>query len=213
LGHKNDREEDAMGGKVLVIVAATAALATGAAFAQAAAVPPTPAIEKMPAKGKLTVTSPAFKAEGDIPLENTQYRGNRFPGLAWTKGPAGTQSYVVILQDVDRPTPTGPLLHWSMYKVPATVRSLPPGMVDPPAGAAYGPNYKGAGQAYLGPHTPPGPKHHYHLQVFALDTTLPDPGKSYDTMTAAMSGHILASGELVGLGHADPDAKPAPAAK
>jgi len=49
----------------------------------------------------LRVTTPAFKAGGDIPFENTQYRGNVFPGLSWTAGPAGTKSYVVIMQDGD----------------------------------------------------------------------------------------------------------------
>jgi hypothetical protein len=37
--------------------------------------------------GKLTVTSPAFSDGGEIPYENTQYRGNIFPGLTWTAGP------------------------------------------------------------------------------------------------------------------------------
>ena len=39
----------------------------------------------------LTVTTPAFADGGDMPFENTQYRGNNFPGLAWTAGPAGHQ--------------------------------------------------------------------------------------------------------------------------
>ena len=31
----------------------------------------------------------------------------------------------------------------------------------------------------MGPRPPPGPKHHYHLQVFALDTVL-NPGSGHD---------------------------------
>ena len=56
--------------------------------------PPPPAIQvgaaqlavvNFPAKSgaTLTVTTPAFSSGGDIPFENTQYRGNVFPGLAW----------------------------------------------------------------------------------------------------------------------------------
>jgi phosphatidylethanolamine-binding protein (PEBP) family uncharacterized protein len=61
----------------------------------------------------------------------------------------------------------------------------------------------------MGPRTPPGPKHHYHFQVFALDQTIPaDPALSYDALAAAMTGHVLASGELIGLGQADPNAPP-----
>jgi len=48
----------------------------------------------LPAKGdaKLTVSTPAWRAGGDIPFENTQYKGNVFPGLEWSAGPAGTHS-------------------------------------------------------------------------------------------------------------------------
>ena len=40
----------------------------------------------MPAKGKLTVTTPAFKSGEQIPFENTQYRTNTFPGLQMDQG-------------------------------------------------------------------------------------------------------------------------------
>ena len=57
----------------------------------------------------------------------------------------------------------------------------------------------------MGPRTPAGPKHRYHLQVFALDTTLPDDARAtYVALIAAMKGHVLASGEVVGLGQVAP---------
>jgi len=170
------------------------------------------ALTAVPAKGgaKLTVTSPAFKHMGDIPLENTQYRSNVFPGLEWTAGPAGTKSYVVIMQDTDFLIRNAPVLHWTMMNIAGT--KLDAGMTAAPAGAANGPNMRGANQAYMGPRTPPGPKHRYHVQVFALDTTLPaDAGATYESLIAAMKDHVLASGELIGLGQADPNAPPAPA--
>ena len=63
----------------------------------------------------------------------------------------------------------GPLLHWSMYDIPGGLTKLAAGMTAPPPGASFGPNVRGPNNAYMGPHTPPGPKHHYHFQVFALD--------------------------------------------
>jgi Raf kinase inhibitor-like YbhB/YbcL family protein len=53
---------------------------------------------------------------------------------------------------------------------------------------------------YYGPRPPVGdPPHHYHFQVFALDSTLEvQPGADRDTLLAAMKGHVLAKGELVG---------------
>jgi para-nitrobenzyl esterase len=169
------------------------------------------ALATVPAKGgaQLTVESPAFRGGGDIPFENTQYRGNIFPGLSWTRGPQATRSYVIIMQDPDAIRDAMPILHWTMFNIPANVTQLEAGMQAPPAGASYGPNIRGPAQAYLGPHTPPGPKHHYHLQLFALDSTLAaDAGGSYESLSGAMKGHVLASGELVGLAHADPSAPP-----
>ena len=51
-----------------------------------------------------------------------------------------------------------------------------------------------------GPRPPVGdPPHHYHFQVFALDTMLDvPPGAERDRLLAAMSGHVLAAGEVVG---------------
>jgi len=165
------------------------------------------ALTNFPAKSdaKLTVTSPAFTPGGDIPFENTQYKGNVFPGLAWTAGPAETKSYVVIMQDTDAMVRGAPILHWTMLNIPATVKQLDAAMTAPPAGAQYGPNFRGANQAYMGPRTPPGPKHRYHFQVFALDTELPqDAGANYAALTAAMKDQVLASGEVIGLGRAAP---------
>ncbi|HEY1751157.1 MAG TPA: YbhB/YbcL family Raf kinase inhibitor-like protein [Caulobacteraceae bacterium] len=198
------------------LAAAALLAAPVAALAQTAAPQPAApglALTNFPAKaGKaLAVSSPAFKQGGDIPFENTQYRGNVFPGLAWTKGPYGTKSYAVIMQDADVNYRGGPLLHWTTYDIPAGVTKLDAGMTAPPAGASFGPNVRGPSHAYMGPHTPPGPKHHYHFQIFALDRTIPaDPALSYDTLAAALGGHVLASGELVGLGQADPNAPPRP---
>jgi para-nitrobenzyl esterase len=163
------------------------------------------ALANLPANSpaNLRVTSPAFTEGGDIPFDNTAYRGSVFPGLAWTAGPSNTKSYVVIMQDGDAMAGGAPILHWTMINIPQSVTHLEAGMTSPPEGAENGPNIRGPAHAYMGPHTPPGPKHRYHFQVFALDTSLPTtPPASYADLTAAMKGHVLASGELVGLGQA-----------
>jgi Raf kinase inhibitor-like YbhB/YbcL family protein len=163
----------------------------------------TRAVIVLPAKNgaTLAVTSPAFKDGGDIPLENTQYKGNVFPGLSWTAGPAGTQSYAIIMQDGDgvrRNSNGQPILHWTMANIPPALTTLATEMTAPPDGAAFGPNGSGTNRPYLGPRTPPGPRHRYHFQVFALDTLLPANAlATFEAMTAAMNGRVLASGELV----------------
>jgi para-nitrobenzyl esterase len=154
---------------------------------------------------KLVVTSPAFKNGADIPFENTQYKGNVFPGLSWSMGPAGTKSYVVIMQDADAMRNNAPIFHWSLINIPASVTKLDAGMSAPPAGAQYGPNIRGVNQPYMGPHTPAGPKHRYHFQIFALNSSIPmEATTTYDGLIAAMKGHVVASGEVIGLGQIAP---------
>ena len=111
------------------------------------------AMANLPAKAgaRLSVESPAFKTGGDIPYENTQYRGNIFPGLSWSAGPAGTRSYVIIMQDPDSLHDGMPILHWTMFNIPASVTRLDAAMTAPPAGSSYGPNIRGTNQAYMGP--------------------------------------------------------------
>src|SRR5271170_3893534 len=147
--------------KNLTAAALTATLATlwlTAAHAQAPPAAQEAAVDHLAltliaAKGgaKLKVTSPAFKDGGDIPFENTQYRGNVFPGLKWSKGPKGTQSYVVIMQDADAVVKGDAILHWTLYDVAATLTQLDAGMTDPPTGSTYGPNIRGPMHAYMGP--------------------------------------------------------------
>ena len=168
------------------------------------------ALDLMPAKAKLTVTTPAFKNGEQIPFENTQYRTNTFPGLSWSKGPAATKTYAIIMQDNSLLLRGAPILHWTLFNIPASVTKLDAGMAPSgnPPGSAYGPNYLGAAKPYTGPRTPPGPGDDYHFEVFALDTTIPaEAGSDYAAMTKAMAGHILASGEVVGHAIADPSAQ------
>jgi Raf kinase inhibitor-like YbhB/YbcL family protein len=165
------------------------------------------ALVNVSAKGgaKLMVTTPAFQAGGDIPFANTQYQGNVFPGLAWSGAPASTKSFVVILQDGDAMVRGAPILHWTMLNIPGTVTKLEAGMKEPPSGAQYGPNNRGTSQPYLGPRTPAGPKHRYHFQLFALDKTIGnDAAITYDQLLAAMKDHVVASGEVIGLGQVGP---------
>jgi Raf kinase inhibitor-like YbhB/YbcL family protein len=104
-----------------------------------------------------------------------------------------------------------PILHWTLWNIPANVTKLDAGMTPTgnPPGSSLGPNMRGAAQPYAGPRSPAGPKHPYHLQVFALDNTIPvDASATYLSLTASMKDHILASGEVVGMGSVDPTAPP-----
>jgi para-nitrobenzyl esterase len=198
----------------LAVLASALALAATPAFAQRAPTPghaPTLALTLLSSDSpiKLTVTSPAFKDGAEIPKENTQYGGNKFPGLVWDRGPAGTRSYVAIMQgQAMSRAGAGTSIHLFLFNLPADKTRIEPGMTAAPAGAGVGPNLHGGGEVYVGPHTHTPEKNAYHFQVFALDTVRQVPSTAtFEELVGAMKGHVRASGELVGWAAQTPDEK------
>jgi Raf kinase inhibitor-like YbhB/YbcL family protein len=156
------------------------------------------------AAGTLTVTSPAFPDGGPIPVVYSEYeQGISFP-VTWTAGPAGTASYLLIMEDPDAMMPK-PFVHWVAWNIPASTVSLREGLqerdlLEDPPYLRQGVNSRGT-IGYLGPRPPAGdPPHVYHVQLFALDVVLAMPfsGADRDQVLAAAAGHVLARGELTG---------------
>jgi Raf kinase inhibitor-like YbhB/YbcL family protein len=168
-------------------------------------VTPTLAMTLAPAKGegRLTVTSSAFRNGHILPRRFTSFGSSESPPLRWTRGPAGTRSYVLLVEDAGVPFPQ-PIFHWVLYNIPADVTSLPANLSkapEPPrpAGALNGLNIARR-PGYIGPRPPKGQTHPYHFEVFALDEALslrPDRA-TRNAVVDAMKGHVLAEGELVG---------------
>jgi Raf kinase inhibitor-like YbhB/YbcL family protein len=152
---------------------------------------------------KLDVTSSAFDDNGRIPERYSAYDQNFSPAIGWSKGPDGVKSYVLLMEDPDASTAT-PFVHWIAYNIPADVTRLDEGVpgtdaLTKPEGARQGVNSRGS-VGYFGPKPPADGDHHYHFQVFALDTTLDlKPGAGRKEVLDAMRGHVLAQGERVGL--------------
>lgn len=151
----------------------------------------------------MKVTSPNFVNQGEIPMKYTCDGGDSSPALAWADVPEGTKSFVLIVDDPDAPDPANPRMtwvHWVIYNIPATVFSLPEGVMerDLPKGTLPGLNdWKKTG--YGGP-CPPVGKHRYFHKLYALDVVLPDlksPSKA--KLEKAMEGHVLSRAELIGL--------------
>jgi len=165
--------------------------------------PPVLAKSLAPARmgGRIMVTSPAFSSGKTLDEKYTQNGANMSPPLAWTKGPVGTRSYVVLAEDsgVNRPEP---IVHWIVYNIPSSVlrlsQEVPPGATLED-GALQGKNVAGS-TSYVGPKPPAGQTHPYHFQVFALNTTLDiDPANAdRATLIAAMKGRVLAVGDVIG---------------
>jgi Raf kinase inhibitor-like YbhB/YbcL family protein len=102
----------------------------------------------------------------------------------------------------DPDAPRGIFTHWIYYNLPAALRELAEDVektLRPSSGGEQSVNDFG-NVGYNGPCPPPGPAHHYHLTMYALDGPLDVPPRcSRQGLIHAMRGHILAQGELVGV--------------
>lgn len=195
-----------------VIYRVTWAGGAPAAAAAPAAIPdtvPTPppseiaiALAKPAGDAAVTVTSD-FADGARIPLAHVADGDDASPPVSWQGAPEGTVSFAVIMDDPDAAEPK-PFTHWIVYGIPAGLTGLREGLptepiLQEPKGVMQGTNSRGS-TGYVGPKPPAGdPPHHYHLQVFALDT-MPalEPGATRAALLAAIEGHVLAAGEVVG---------------
>jgi phosphatidylethanolamine-binding protein (PEBP) family uncharacterized protein len=126
----------------------------------------------------VTITSPVFSHNGEIPTRHTCDGEDISPALEWSGLPEGTKS---------------------IYNIPPSATGLPEDVKpqDLPSGTKEGLNdWKRTG--YGGP-CPPIGRHRYFHKLYALDVVLPELGKpTKRDLEKAMEGHILAEVELVG---------------
>lgn len=145
------------------------------------------------APATLALTSPAFQDGAAVPRRFTCDGDNVSPPLAWTGVPDDARALAVVVTDPD--APNGTYVHWILFDLDPTIRSLSAGEV--PAGAHQAKNSAGNSR-YDGP-CPPSGTHHYRFIVYALrsPTTL---GNGIDTARAlaAIDGKAVGRGTLVG---------------
>lgn len=166
-----------------------------------------------PAAPAMTLTVAGFPDGGQIPVKFTQAAPGAAPGegtspaLSWTNVPAGTQTLVINMRDLDvaRNKTTDDQAHWVVWNIPGTTTGMPEGQPrgsQRPDGSyqisVTGPVYRGPGAPATGPH------HHYMFELYALDTKLDvQPGTdAFETRARvfqAMQGHVLAKAVYGGL--------------
>jgi hypothetical protein len=150
----------------------------------------------------MTLSSASFRPGAAIPTKHTCEGKDVSPPLSWSDVPDGAKSLVLIVADPDAPDPKAPQttwIHWVVYDIPASVRSLPEGVQKDtlPRGSRSGLNdWKRMG--WGGP-CPPVGRHRYVLELYALDVVLGDlQSATKSDVEKAMAGHVLARAELVG---------------
>jgi Raf kinase inhibitor-like YbhB/YbcL family protein len=159
---------------------------------------------KAPAPPGMALTSPDFEDGGIIPDKFTQVVQNPpSPRLEWTNVPMNTQSFVLIMHDPDNALNKGTddVLHWIMFNIPGTARSLAGGLpldAKLPDGTIQAKGIRSVG--YMGPgNGAQNPYHHYTLELFALDDKLAlGPEATRAEIMKAMEGHTTGKAVLVG---------------
>lgn len=151
------------------------------------------------AQDAVELKSSAFASGGAIPRQYSCEGEDYSPPLSWTGVPHSARSLALIVDDPD--APVGTWVHWVVYNLPAELRKLDE-KVD------KGPTIAGGGQqgrndfrryGYGGPCPPPGPTHHYHFRLYALDASLDlKSGATAAELKKAMEGHVVAGADLVG---------------
>ena len=139
---------------LMIVMIATPILAQ--AGAQGGTTPPAPAAPAM------TMTIAAFPDGGQIPVKFSQAAEGAAPGegtspaISWSNVPAGTQSFVLNMRDMDvaRNKTTEDQAHWVVWNIPASATGLPEGAPKGPqlANGAY--QISATGQVYRGPGAP-----------------------------------------------------------
>jgi hypothetical protein len=162
-------------------------------------------------QSQIQLSSEAFANNAKIDERHTVNGDDVSPALSWSGAPAETVSFALICDDPDAPSPDAPAddpwVHWVIYNIPADATSLPAGLpkeleLSTVSGALQGVNsWPLENVGYRGPAPPPGSgQHRYIFRLYALDATLQlEAGASKEELLAAMQGHTLAEGKLIGV--------------
>jgi Raf kinase inhibitor-like YbhB/YbcL family protein len=141
---------------------------------------------------RMKITSSAFQEGANIPAKFSCDGADTSPPLQISDVPPGAKSLVLIVDDPD--APGGLFTHWLVWNISSQTNGIAEG--SGPKGVQGKNDFGKSG--YGGP-CPPSGTHRYYFKIFALDRELDlSPGVKRSQLDAAMKGHVVAKGELMG---------------
>lgn len=186
--------------RLIALILASLLLST-AANAQQQQRPPRPAA--------MALTTTAWKDGGIIPDKHAQPGRDVSPALAWDNVPEGTESFVLMVRDLNSVTNTGSdqFLHWMVWNIPKATKSLAEKQSQEPQLEDGTRQISSSGSYYRGPAASVfGPPHHYIFELYALSVATIDvpavgqaPLATLAAVQAAMAGKILGKGVFTGI--------------
>lgn len=150
-----------------------------------------------PASEEFTLTVDSATPGATLPQEFTCTGSSRTPGVSWVNVPAGTKSFVLVLDDPD--APSGTFTHWLLYNIPPGTLGIDPGQSEGKVlsdGAQIGTNSAGS-RGYYPPCPPPGKAHRYIFRLYAVDMVIAQPTADRASIDWVLSGHTLGQAQVV----------------
>jgi Raf kinase inhibitor-like YbhB/YbcL family protein len=163
------------------------------------------------------ISSTTFKDGSMLPVKAANSKANApnnancvgenvSPQLSWVNTPAGTKSFVLLMEDPEGRAPAG-VHHMVTYGIAPTVTGFAEGELSKPSDKFVGGKATQGTGIYNGPCTPPNVQpHHYTFLLIATDLEPKDlpPGLTREELTAKMvvqgqPPHAKGSAGIVGL--------------
>ncbi|XP_057982992.1 uncharacterized protein LOC131167931 [Malania oleifera] len=164
------------------------------------------------ASDEFRLVSPAIDNEGRLPRKYTQEgqgaRKNISPPLEWYNVPEGTKTLALVVQDLDAPDPSSPIVpwtHWVVVNIPPGLKKLPEGFSgkEEEAGGEYAAIKEGNNDwkvpGWRGPKLPTH-DHRFEFKLCALDDEM-HLGKKVtkEKLVEAMEGHVVGEAVLMAI--------------
>lgn len=145
----------------------------------------------------LRIEAFTYKHGNKIPKKYTCDGEELSPGIIWDEVPKDTKSFALIMEGLDVPHRSTPLVLWVVYNIPGDLREIATDSL--PEKAVVGTNDLGK-LGYSGPCPQPGPDHQrYQVQLYALDEELYlPPSATKQDLVHAMKDHILDTARAIG---------------
>jgi len=144
------------------------------------------------ATATLTLGSLAFGDREQMPRKFSCDGAGVSPPLSWSGAPDGTRSFALIVEDPD----AGGFVHWAVAGIPGDGQRLDE---DASGSGELVEGRNSFGKTGWGGPCPPSGEHRYAFMLYALSQEPPlQPGFDARALREAMSGIVLAQGELIG---------------
>jgi Raf kinase inhibitor-like YbhB/YbcL family protein len=151
----------------------------------------------------IRLQSQSFREGAPIPKAHTCDGADTSPPLDWSGVPENARSLALIVEDPD--APGGTFTHWILFNLPPDLAGLEEALAADLEVSVSRTGAKGRqgkndfGKVGYGGPCPPSGTHRYYFVLYALDHRPElESGATRRELLAAMKGHVVAQGRLMG---------------